>query len=365
MFLTQCQKSKTPNTLKKNLSSTYAERFRIDSLEIGYKLTLFGKFQNDKQTHIYYIIPKEKTVPDSLKNSKIIRTPVERTILTNTTQIAMTEELMSLDKVIGFPGTDYISSEKAQQLIAQGKIKELGHDQAMNLEQILLLKPDLIFGFGVESISGQYEHLEKLGIPVLMDSGWLEKTPLGRAAWLKVFGLFYSQQELADSIFTTTKKNYLKLKETTERIKHKPSVISGSIFQDVWYAPAGESFIAQMIDDAGGDYLWKNTDGNGSLSLHIEDVLIKGKTAAYWIAPGDITSYKALNNAHKLYSEFQSVTSQKVYTYAHKRGIKGGITYFETSPLHPDWILEDFIHIFHPELTDSTYVPHYFFALDK
>jgi iron complex transport system substrate-binding protein len=173
---------------------------------------------------------------------------------------------------------------------------------------------------------------------------------LGRAEWIKFFGALYDRDSIANNYFKGIETTYLALITKASYTKSKPSILVGSLFQNVWYAAAGENFLAQMIRDAGGNYLWKETKGNGSLALSIESVLDKAKNADIWIAPGNYESTNSLFEANSIYKEFKPFHTKSIYSYAHLKGKTGGIIYFESSPLHPDWVLEDLIQIFHPDL---------------
>ena len=122
------------------------------------------------------------------------------------------------------------------------------------------------------------------------------------------------------------------------------------MYQDQWYVPQGESWAALFMKDAQANYLWADSKGTGSLSLPFETVLDKAQNADYWIAPGDFSSLKEMNESNPHYMEFTAFKNKKVYSYSAKKGAKGGILYFELSPTRPDWVLKDLIKILHPEL---------------
>lgn len=347
----QCKKVENKITigLPKN-EIKYAKGFSIQTFSTYKKLTIHRAYIGDSKQSEYYLFSKSQTIPDSLSRKKIIRIPLEKIVVTNTSHIPMIEQIGVENTLIGFPNTRYISSPKTRTLISMGQIKDLGNEQAINIEILLQIKPNVVIGFGVDKPSKMYEQIEQLGIPVLMNSDWMEETSLGRAEWIKFFGVLYDKDTLAHDYFNQIETNYLDLKAKASQSASKPSILVGSLFQDVWYTAAGENFIAQMIRDAQGNYLWKDTNGNGSLSLSIESVLNKGKNADIWIAPGDFDSTKSLLEANSIYKEFKPFHTKSIYSYAHLKGETGGIIYFESSPLHPDWVLEDLIQIFHPNL---------------
>ena len=195
-----------------------------------------------------------------------------------------------------------------------------------------------------------YSTLRKAGIPVLYNSDWTETSPLGKAEWIKFFGALFDKENEADSIFMNIEKEYLSAKKIASEAKEKPTVISGAMYKDVWYMPQGNSWGAQFIADANGDYLWKDSEGTGSLSLNLESVLEKGHNAEIWIGPGQFTSLGEMKNASQAYSQFKAYKNGKVYSYSMKKGESGGIVYYELAPNRPDLVLKDLIKILHPQL---------------
>ena len=110
---------------------------------------------------------------------------------------------------------------------------------------------------------------------------------------------------------------------------------------DIWYAPAGESYVAQLIADAGGNYLFKETKGTGSISLSMEKILASGEKDI-WINPG-MTSKKDILEGNPLATKLNSF--KRVYCYSPNMN-----AFWENSAIQPDYVLEDLIRIFHPEL---------------
>lgn len=337
-----------PDKTTNNIS--YAKGFAIQYFTNYKKLSVFTAYKEDSNTLDYYLIPKTQSIPDSLKDKHIIRTPIERIVVTSTTHIPMLELLGKEHTLVGFPNTQYISSPKTRQLIESGQVQELGQAQQLNTEILIDLKPELVVGFGVNNTGKIFESIQKMGIPVIFNSDWLEKTPLGRAEWIRFFGALYNQDSLAGIRFQEIADRYNQLKKGLQKNTYKPTVLSGALFQDTWHLPAGESYVARFIADAGGDYLWKNTRGNGSLSLSFESVLDRAKDADYWIAPGYYSSKRAMLEDTEHYAEFKSFTNGSIYTFANTKGPTGGILYYEIATTRPDLVLQDFLYILHPEL---------------
>jgi iron complex transport system substrate-binding protein len=287
---------------------------------------------------------------DSTFYDAVIPVPVENLVVTSTTHIPALEALDVGDRLSGFPGTDYISSAYTRARVSEGKVEDLGNNEMMNTEITLRLKPDVVIGFSISSENKTYETLKRSGIPVVYNGDWTEQTPLGKAEWVKFFAPFFGMEEKAEILFDSIALAYQQAKDLAKKATRVPTVMSGALYKDVWYAPGGNSWAARFIEDANAQYLWQETEESGSLSLSLESVLAKATNADYWVSPSQFTSYKELEKANSHYLQFNPLKRKKVYTYAQSKGETGGLIFFELGPNRPDLILKDLIHIFHPEV---------------
>ena len=234
----------------------------------------------------------------------------------------------------------------------------MGNEQDINTEVLLDLVPELVIGFSMSSNNKMFDNIQKAGIQVLLNGDWLEETPLGRAEWIKFFGVLFNKGALADSIFNDIEKDYKQAVTLAREATARPTILSGVQFKDVWNLPGGESFVAQFLKDANTNYLWVDSKGKGSLALSFETVFEKGKNAQLWIAPGHYTSYEQLKNANAHYTQFDAFNTKKIYSFNNKKGVNGGVIYYELAPVQPHIVLKDIIKIAHPELLPN-YTPHF------
>lgn len=304
---------------------------------------------NATKTFTYICAKASKNVPDSLSKHPFIQVPVKNLVVTSTTHISSVEALNNTDKLVGFPNLNYISSKNVRQKIKQGKIIELSDKENLNFEKTINLNPQLIVGLSIDSETSKFNQFEKAGIPVIYNADWVETTPLGKAEWIKFFGVLFDQQQNASKYFENIVSNYQNAKKLATNQSKKPTVLSGAIFQDVWYAPQGESWMAQFINDAGAQYVFNDTKGTGSLSLSFETVLDKAMNADFWIGPGEFNSFNEMIAANKHYAKFKAFQNKKIYSYSMKKGETGGIIFYEDAPNRPDLVLKDLIAIFHPD----------------
>ncbi len=361
-------KSETPKPIKQSKPNAfkidYAKGFKVQVFE-GFKLlTITEAWPNADKTFTYLLQTSDSINLPKTDYDYKIKTPIKSIVVTSTTHIPALEALGVLDNLVGFPNTDYISSDKARNLINQGQIKNVGQDQNLNTELLLLLQPDVVVSFAVKGQNKSVESIKKANIPVLYNADWVEAHPLGKAEWIKFFGLLFDKNDKAQQIFNTIKTEYEKAKTLGSKSQTKPTVISGALWKDQWYLPGGDSWQAQLIADANAEYLYADTESRGSLSLSFESVLNDSQNAEYWIAPAQYTSYQQMVDQQKHYEKFKAFKDKNIYTFAKTKGQTGGVLYYELAPQRPDWVLKDLIQIFHPQLL-TNYEPKFFKPLDQ
>jgi iron complex transport system substrate-binding protein len=372
LVLSSCKKNAKKDFLQENLDSepansyvTYAKSFSFENADGFTVLVVNRPWPGASKALRYLVVPKEKlatmTFPKDAYDA-IVPTPITSLIATSTTHIPALEQLDALDRLIGFPDTKYISSMPARERIAKGKIRELGSNEKLNTEMVLSLKPDVIIGFGIDNQNNAYNVFKKANIPVVFNGDWTEETPLGKAEWIKFFGVLLGKQKEANSIFEEIETSYNNVKEMAAKALKRPTVLSGALYKDVWYLPAGESWAARFIQDAGGTYLYSDTKGTGSLSLGIETILDKGQNADIWVAPSQFISYKEMEQSNTHYHQFKAFRDKKVYTFGNTKGATGGLLYYELAPQRPDLVLKDLVHFFHPEMLPD-HNPYFFTPL--
>ena len=354
----------TPAKTSAAQKMSYAEGFELTTYKDYQLLSVNRAWPGSTKTFNYALLKAGQTLPDSIKADAVIQIPVKRIIVTSTTHIPSLELLGVETALKGFPNLDYISSPKTRTLIAEGKLEELGQNEALNTEKAIDLQPDVVVSFGVEGENKALNSLQRAGIPVIYNGDWTETSPLGQAEWIKFFAALFDKKPLADSIFKTIEKNYLNLKQKAAMAAEAPTVLSGALFKDVWYLPKGESWAAQLVADAHGDYLYKDLEGTGSAALSIEEVLNTGQNADFWIAPNAFESFNEMAAANEAYTQFKAFKEKNVYSFAAAKGATGGMLYYELAPSRPDWVLEDLVAILHPELL-NTYTPHFYHKLEE
>ncbi len=358
--------TKLPSVDTDTLSISYAKGFSVINFQDYSVLEISNPWPKAEKTYRYALIPKEKAAIFTLNADEfdgMLLTPIETIVVTSTTHIPALELLGVEETLVGFPGTDYISSEKTRILIDNKSVRELGKNEGINTEVLLEVNPNVVVGFGIDGNNKTFETIKKSGIPVIYNGDWVESSPLAKAEWIKFFGALYNKEKEADSIFNHIESDYLEAKKLAVTVKKKPTVLSGAMEKDVWYLPNGSSPEAQLLHDANVNYLWSDTKTSGSLALSFEAVFEKAKDADIWISPSYYSSLEALSKANEHYTRFDAFKNKNVYSFVNTKGTAGGVIYYELGTARPDLVLKDLVKICHPELLND-YEPYFFKRLD-
>ena len=344
-----CKKSENNSDLKVGNEIKHAKGLSIITKENYSIVEVSTPWPNSKKKYSYILKKKNAVIPAEYKNLTQIQVPIKNIVLTSTTHIPSLEMLGEETRLVGFPNLNYISSEKVRALIDAVKIKELGSNQTLNTEVLIDLQPELIMGYGLDNSNPTLDNLEKNGLKVILNGDWNEQSPLGKVEWIKLFGVLFGKEKQANDIFNNIEKTYNETLKLVENTTKKPTVFSGSLFEDKWYLPQGESWGAKFIANANGNYLWSETKGTGSLNLSFEKVYIKAKDADIWFMD-QYESLTEIADANPHYAQFKAFKTKNIYSFGTKKGKTGGVIYYELAPNRPDLVLKDLVKIFHPEL---------------
>ena len=324
----------------------YAEGFDITRYPDYIRVDLRDPWDTTRLLHRYLLVDKKKDLSQSLPDGTLIRTPVDRMVVYSSVHGSMLDELGIAERIVGVCESEYISVPSIRDGIDSGLITDVGNSFSPDVEKIIDLSPEAILVSPFENCS--YGRVEKLNISIIECADYMENTPLGRAEWIRLIGLFTGRESQADSLFAAIERQYTELCQRVSGIKNRPTVIVEKKTGSTWFVPGGNSYMARLFADAGADYFWKDDEHAGSLALSFESVFDKAQSADFWLfkysAPTDIT-LRTLASEYSPYSRF----------IAFEKGLVFGCNltsnrFFEEVPLHPDLLLKDFILIFHPDL---------------
>lgn len=338
------------SALEAKVEPKYAENFTLTEAD-GYRLlTVRNGIGSEKAQH-YALIPKSAPLPALPETTIVIRTPVSRVVVMETVYIGYLEALEQLDRIIAAGTTDFITQAEVRKRVDDGRVESLKVGQSLDIEKLLLLQPDLI----LTSISGDPAFdvplsIRRSGLPLLLTAGYLEASPLARAEWIRCIAALFEADAAADEVFDQVATHYEALRAQTADLSARPTVFCGAPYSGAWYVPAGESYTAQAIRDAGGDYLWADHKRTGAIPLDTERVFLKAAHADYWINPSDYRSLQSLFAADQRFTKFTAAQTGRVFNNTRQVGPNGGNAIWERGVVRPDEVLADLIKVFHPDL---------------
>ena len=327
--------------------------------------------------HRYILIPKgeegDKTVVMLAKRrstgarctTDTVRTPVERSAVFIAPHCQLMYELGCQQAIRGVCDLDYINIPDVKKRAAlsgntsaQNPIVNCGSSMAPDIERIIALKPEAILLSPFEN-SGGYGKLDKLHIPIIEAADYMESSPLGRAEWMKFYGMLFGNEEgksngisgscepKADSLFAKIEKEYLSLKAQAAGYRKGLSILTERKTGNVWYVPGGQSTIGILLKDANARYIFEDDQHSGSLAMSPEQILAKGKQVDVWAFKyfgGAPLSQAQLLQEYDGYKALAAFNRGNIYQVD-----TSTVPYFELTSFHPELLLREFIILAHGE----------------
>jgi iron complex transport system substrate-binding protein len=348
------------------LQNTYASGFQIFKGDGYWVLEVSQAFPGEHQPYKYLVLESSaESIPEGKFDAKITL-PIEKVVLTSTTHIPHLDLLSCTDKLVGFPNLDLISSTLTRERINKNLVNDLGAGAQSNIELMIDLEPDWVMISTLGEDLKNLDLLKSAGIAAVINGEYVEQHPLGRAEWIKFTGVLLGKYEEAKAEFEAIESNYLEALRLVSdvSVEQKPTVMAGVMYKDVWYVPGNDSWGAQLLNAAGGAYIFEEQKGTGSAQLNYEYVLDKAQNAGFWLGTSDFITLDAMKESDRRYADFEAFQNGKVYSYTSKKGEAGGIEYFELGYMRPDLILKDIIKILHPALLPE-YSLYFYSKLDE
>ena len=322
----------------------YAKLLTVVRYSDRTEVSIADPWNEGKTLHQYTLNP-DGTLPHkpSTHNSQ---PSYPRLVIGTSVHCGLLNQLGRLETIAGVCDLQYVHLPVIQQRAKSGKVADCGSGLQPTVETIISLQPDAIFLSPFQN-SGGYGRVEDLGITIIEMADYMEPSALGRAEWMRFYGMLVGAEAEADSLFAEVERNYLALRQKASGNTHH-SVLMDKLIGSVWYVPGGQSTLGRMLADAAIDYPWKDDTHSGSVALPFESVFQKALNADFWLfrynSPHPIT-YDELLSEKSAYSEFKAMREYKAYGCNTATS-----TFYEDTPFHPERLLRDFITIAHPEL---------------
>ena len=296
----------------------------------------------------YALVHKDSAIPEGIPAGvTTIRVPVERAAVFSTVHANTLPELGALPSLVAVAdGSFFAPADTVSSLIASGKVSDVGSSMSPSIEKLVASRAEIALLSPMEGTASPIS--DRLPVKPVYMADYMERSPIGRAEWILLLGELFGQRDRASGIFTGVIDSYsdLVFKKGSSAVK-APKVITELESSGVWYVPAGESYMARMLSDAGADYPWASTKGAGSLSLDMAQVLDRASDADVWLMRlyGHDASRASVLAANPLNEKFKAFRTGEVYSCnTADRPIFNDIAF------HPEKVLADYVAIFHPDV---------------
>jgi iron complex transport system substrate-binding protein len=371
-FLNACSNGNPSGDVTVLFQPKYASGFRVVKIENDTLIQFLSHSDSPS-------VSDSPIVSHSVSLSQI---KPERIALLSTTHTYFINALNGMKDVCGVTYADRIQLGILQEQISNGKTKNLTANGDVNMEELLLLNPSVLFSVPFESTPYQSKLPQCTVIPT---SEYLEEHPLGKAEWLYVFGYVLRKDGLARELFERIEKEYLdSAKDFTKDVSQEPSVkpciascatscetscatscatsceASGpraKVFFATnngsdWTVANNQSYWAILLKDAGAEYVGAE-EGKGNLNFDKERMLFALNEAD---AYGELVYFPNTSNVSLslLHPEFiQTVPFQHKKIFICNAASNG---FFDKALLEPHVLLQELKKV----LNDSTFSGYYF-----
>ena len=316
-------------------------------------IQISNPWQGAKNVEMSYFISRNGEQAPTGFTGPVIRAGAKRIVCMSSSYIAMLDAIGQTDRIVGVSGIDYVSNPYV--LAHKESIRDMGAE--MNYELLIGLKPDVVLLYGIgDAQTSVTDKMRELSIPYMYVGEYLEESPLGKAEWLVALSELTDSRDKGIDVFREIPKRYQALKDLTASVEQRPTVMFNTPWNDSWVMPSTQSYMAQLVTDAGADYIYKENTSNSSAPIGLETAYGLIQKADYWINVGTASTLDELKNMNPKFADAKSVRNKTVYNNNLRITATGGNDYWESAVVRPDVVLRDLIHIFHPELvSDSTY----------
>ncbi len=314
--------------------------FRIADTSGMHVVEVYSPWQKGKLLERYYIV--EDSVTQVPADGVRLQVPLQRIATTSATHIGFVTALGAEDKVVAM-ATPALVYNRPKQPVA-----DLGNDMDINVERLLLSRPDAVFVSAYGDNMQYVERIRQAGIPVIYMVEWREENPLARMEWIRMTGILTGKAGEADSVVQTVRKAYHKEQAVSQAIAERRTIMSGASFRGTWYVPSGSTYMGRLLRDAGADYAYSDRQSDGSIPLSTEQALQVFGDADVWVGCNAMT-LADMRQTDEKQTWFKAYKERRVYNFYRRETDTGGNDFWETGVVHPEYILRDIRYALYPE----------------
>ena len=341
----------------------YATGFRILGAEgkASTVLEVTNPWQNARGVKMAYFLARGgEQAPEGFAGV-VIPAGARRIVCMSSSYVSMLDELGEVKRVVGASGVDFIAN--AYVAAHKDSIRDVGAE--MDFEVLLGLKPDLVLLYGVDDEQASLtDKLSELAIPYLYVGEYLEESPLGRAEWMVALAEVLDCRTKGEQVFADIPVRYEACRRLVAGVSERPTVMLNMPWSDVWSMPSQSSYMARLIRDAGGAYIYTKAKPGTYDRIGMETAYTLLDRADYWLNVNNLQTLDELIAADPRFARAKVVKEHRVYNNNRRLTAAGGNDFWESSVVRPDRILKDLIGIFHPEALSASDSLYYYRRLE-
>ena len=350
-----CRQTSTPAPSAVTTQDEYSRLLHIERHDDYTLVSISDPWTSNGTLHRYALV-KGQTISANLpKDVTVIHTPLKNMCVSTSVHVNLFKQLGMLAMVGSVCDANYILDQSIQSLVKQGRIIDAGSSANPNIEKLVQANTDAILMSPLKGIS--YGVLEKTEIPIIECADYMETSALGRAEWIKFYGMLVGKEHESDSIFHSVCNNYRFIQKKVQAATHKPKLLVDMMVAKTWYLPGGNSIYGTLFADAGADYILGDSKVSGTQSLSLEKVMAEALDADVWLIKygqaNDFT-YQSLGKENSAYTQFKAFKTHNIYGCNTLK-----VPFYDEVPFRPDLMLADVVKILHPEILPNHKLKYY------
>lgn len=334
----------------------YSSGFSINSDKdsLNVIINIYNPWQGAENISSKFLI-SNNNVSSPVQHDQWIKGEAKRIVCMSSTHVAMLDALGAVDLIVGVSGKQYISNPYIKE--HEDEIVDIGYEGNIDYEKLLALRPDIVLLFSINGASSMEPKLKELGIPFIYIGDYLEEDPLGKTEWIIPIAELIGRREMGINKFNEIVNYYNALKDSVaNNCKNKPKVMLNAPLGDSWFMPSTKSYVAQMMKDAGAEYIYTKNTGNTSKPIDMEEAFSLVSKADFWLNIGTMNSQEEVKANFPKFSKENCIVNKNLYNNNFRSTSGGGNDCYESGVVNPHIILRDLIKIFHPELVKEEFV---------
>ena len=337
----------------------YARNISAIQLQDCKVVTINNPWHHDKTLSQYVLVARDDSASYASRHDRpqgtVVYTPLRRVITFASPHNFLLVTLGMENSIVGACDIEYNKVEKIRRMAKEKKIADCGNAMQPSMETIIETTPDALLMCSYESRSQM--HIEKLGIPVIECAEYMETSALGRAEWMRFYGMLMGCEDRADSLFHVVESRYTDVAQKAKTRGKRKRVLTERVYNGTWYCPGGNSSMGRLIADAGADYVFAKRSESGSLSLSPETVINTAADADVWLFVYDGNSPMTRDQLLKElpgYALIKAFRDGNFYQCSASHS-----TYFDELSFRPDLLIRNIAEILYPDMFDNAEYRYY------